>query len=152
MNTMNEKTGRDGDTVKLLRECDAGVKMGIQSFDDVIDKVRDNTFKQLLSDCKYKHEKISAEVDRMLDRHSDEGKKPNPIARGMSYIKTNAMLLAEPTDATIADLMTDGCNMGVKSLSRYLNQYKSADEESKDIGERLVNLELQLTNDIRGYL
>ena len=61
-------------------------------------------------------------------------------------------MMADPTDATIADLMTDGCNMGVKSLSRYLNQYKSADEKSKDIAEQLVNLELQLTNDIRQYL
>ena len=74
------------------------------------------------------------------------------MARGMSWVKTNAKMMVEPSDATIADLMTDGCNMGVKSLSRYLNQYKSADEKSKDIAERLVNIELQLTNDIRKYL
>ncbi len=61
-------------------------------------------------------------------------------------------MLADRSDETIADLMTDGCNMGVKSLSRYLNQYKSADEKTKDIAERLVKLELDLTNDIRKYL
>ena len=37
---------------------------------------------------------------------------------------------------TVADLMTDGCNMGVKSLSRYLNQYKAADEQSKNIAKK----------------
>jgi hypothetical protein len=45
----------------------------------------------------------------------------------MSWMKTNMKLSMEDSDATIADLMTDGCNMGVKSLNRYLNQYKAAD-------------------------
>jgi hypothetical protein len=61
-------------------------------------------------------------------------------------------LSVDDTDATIADLMTDGCNMGVKSLNRYLNQYKAADEVSKDIAKRLINLEEKLAVDIRQYL
>ena len=149
---MQEYVGNDGDTVKLLRECDAGAKMGIDSINDVVNEVSDSQFQQLLTDCRNEHERLSAEVSELLDLHRDEGKMPNPMARGMSWIKTNAKMMADPTDATIADLMTDGCNMGVKSLSRYLNQYKSADEKSKDSAEQLVNLELQLTNDIRQYL
>ena len=58
----------------------------------------------------------------------------------------------DDSDSTIADLMTDGCNMGVKSLNRYLNQYEAADEVSKDIAKRLINLEEQLAIDIRKYL
>lgn len=146
------KSGRDGDTVKLLRECDAGIKMGIESIDEVIKRVEDRELSSLLHDCKTQHEKLSAEVGELLGEHFDEGKSPNPIITGMSWVKTNAKYLAEPSDATVADLMTDGCNMGVKSLSRYLNQYKSADEKSKDIAERLVNIELKLTEDIRKYL
>lgn len=149
---MQEYVGNDGDTVKLLRECDAGVKMGIESINDVVSEVKDNEFQHLLTDCRNEHEKLSVEVSDLLDLHRDDGKEPNPMARGMSWVKTNAKMMVEPSDATIADLMTDGCNMGVKSLSRYLNQYKSADEKSKDIAERLVNIELQLTNDIRKYL
>ena len=67
-------------------------------------------------------------------------------------MKTNMKLGMEDSDATIAELMTDGCNMGVKSLNRYLNQYKAADEVSKDITRRLINLEEKLTVDIRGNL
>ena len=67
-------------------------------------------------------------------------------------MKTNMKLGMEATDGTIADLMTDGCNMGVKSLNRYMNQYKAADEESKDIAKKLCNLEEKLTVDIRQYL
>ncbi|MBE6817137.1 MAG: hypothetical protein E7520_05480 [Ruminococcaceae bacterium] len=149
---MQKNVGRDGDTVKLLRECDAGIKMGVSSIDDVIEDVRDSQFRTLLSECKTQHEKLGMEVGELLDIHADDGKNPNPIAKSMSWMKTEAKMMADRSDATIADLMTDGCNMGVKSLSRYLNQYKSADEKSKDICERLVNIELQLTNDIRQYL
>ena len=140
------------DTVKLLRECDAGIKMGVTSIDDVLDRVSDQRLHQLLSDCKKEHETLKTELQGMLSDYQDQGKNPNPIAKGMSWMKTNMKLGLEDSDATIADLMTDGCNMGVKSLNRYLNQYKAASERSKDITKRLINLEEKLTVDIRGYL
>lgn len=140
------------DTVRLLRECDAGVKMGISSIDDVLDKVMKIEFKSLLEKCKEEHEKLETEIKEMLDRYLDEGKEPNPMAKGMSWIKTNFKMMMDNSDATIADLMTDGCNMGVKSLNKYLNQYEAADERSKDITKRLINLEEELTVNIRKYL
>ena len=70
----------------------------------------------------------------------------------MSEIKTNFKLGLNESDSTIADLITDGCNMGVKSLNKYLNEYKAADEFSKDITKRLINLEEKLAIDIREYL
>ena len=140
------------DTVRLLRECDAGVKMGVASIDDVLDHVSDERFQGKLSRCKQEHEQLKDELQQLLMRYHDEGKNPNPVAKGMSWMKTNVKLGIEHTDATVADLMTDGCNMGVKSLNRYLNQYKAADEVSKDITKRLINLEEQLAVDIRCYL
>ena len=140
------------DTIKLLRECDAGIKMGIASIDDVLDHVKKDDLRQKLTDCKAEHEKLQREIQELLDQYKDEGKNPNPIAKGMSWIKTNMKLGMEESDSTIADLMTDGCNMGVKSLNQYLNQYEAADEVSKDITKRLINLEEQLAIDIRQFL
>ena len=140
------------DTIKLLRECDAGVKMGVDSIDSVLDKVEDKSFEKLLTDCKNEHCKLEDEIQNKLSSFQDEGKNPNPIATGMSKAKTGIMMMTSPCDQTIADLMTDGCNMGVKSLNKYLNQYKAADEISKDITKRLINLEEKLAVDIRSYL
>ena len=140
------------DTIKLLRECDAGVKMGIASIDDVLHRVENEDFHQCLSKCKSEHEELQVEIQKLLGKYQDEGKDPNPIAKGMSWMKTNVKLGMDESDGTVADLMTDGCNMGVKSLNRYLNQYKAADEVSKDISKRLINLEEKLTVDIRRFL
>ncbi len=140
------------DTVKLLRECDAGVKMGVASIDDVMPHVKSEKLLDCLNKCKDEHDKLSVEIDGLLDKYRDDGKDPNPIAKGMSWMKTNLKLVADDSDKTVADLMTDGCNMGVKSLNRYLNQYKAADEVSKDICKRLINLEERLAIDLRGFL
>lgn len=140
------------DTIKLLRECDAGIKMGIASIDDVLDYAHDDTFRKDLADCRNEHEQLNTEIRTLLNEFHDEGKDPNPMAKGMSWVKTNVKLGMDESDKTIADLITDGCNMGVKSLNRYLNQYEAADEKSKDIAKRLISLEEKLAIDIRPFL
>ena len=140
------------DTIRLLRECDAGVKMGIASLDDVINQVHDQNLRDCLAECRNKHEELDGEIQNQLDRFHDEGKEPNPMAKGMSWMKTNIKLGLDDSDQTIADLITDGCNMGVKSLRKYLNQYKAADERSKDTAKRLINLEEKLVQDMHAYL
>jgi len=140
------------DTIRLLRECDAGVQMGISSIDDVLEYVKNSHFKQYLSKCKKEHEALNNEIQTLLTKYQDEGKEPNPMAKGMSWMKTNMKLMVNDSDETIADLMTDGCNMGVKSLNKYLNEYGAADEVSKDIAKRLINLEEELIIEIRRYL
>lgn len=140
------------DTIRLLRECDAGIKMGISSIKDVIDNVKSSELSDLLRDCGVRHEQLQDEINGLLDDYGDDGKDPNPMAKGMSWIKTNVKLAVEESDATVADLMTDGCNMGVKSLNKYLNKYKAADEKSKDITKRLCDLEDKLAKDIRKFL
>ncbi len=140
------------DTIKLLRECDAGVKMGVASIDDVLKYVKSEEYKTFLLDCKKEHEQLDREIQEQLDKYHDDGKNPNPMAKGMSWMKTNIKITIDASDSTIADLMTDGCNMGVKSLNRYLNEYKAADEYSKDICKRLINLEEKLTIQSRSFL
>ena len=140
------------DTVKLLRECDAGVKRGTKSIDDVIDYVKSSDLRGKLTRCMQEHNKLGEEIEELLSKYHDDGKNPNPIAAGMSWMKTNVKLAMHESDNTIADLMTDGCNMGVKSLNKYLNQYEAADELSKDITKRLINVEEKLAIDIREFL
>ena len=140
------------DSVKLLRECDAGTKMGMSSIGDVLPYVKSEGLKELLRRSLREHELLSEELEGLLARYRDEGKDPNVVAKGMSMLKTNVKLAMDTSDATIADLMTDGCDMGIKSLARYLNQYKAANESAKAITRRLIAAEEALGRDLRGYL
>ena len=140
------------DTIKLLRECDAGIKVGVESIDEVLEAVHDQEFREALRECRTGHEKLGEEIQSLLEQAHDDGKEPNPMAKGMSWMKTNVKLAMDASDATAADLITDGCNMGVKSLSRYLNQYKAASEEAKDLAKRLIQMEENLVVAIRRFL
>ena len=44
------------DTIRLLRECDAGVKMGIAAIDEVLSDVENERFKAKLIDLKDDHQ------------------------------------------------------------------------------------------------
>lgn len=140
------------DTIELLKECDSGTKMAVSSIDEVLDNVKEEGFKNMLIDFKDKHTKIGNEIHDLLSSYNEHDKEPNPIAKGMSWIKTNIMMEMNESDHTIADLITDGCNMGVKSLSRYLNKYSAADEKSKQICHELIACEDKFAKDIRYYL
>lgn len=140
------------DTIKLLRECDAGVKMGIKSIDDVLGKVKSHKLIDFLNSCRKEHDDLRELTEKMLHEYGDEGKDANPIASGMSKMKTEFKLAVDQSDEAIADLMTDGCNMGVKSLNKYLNEYEAAEERAKDICKKLIKLEEKLTNEMKSYL
>ena len=142
----------NSDTIELLKECNAGIKMGISAIDDVLDYTENNRLRELLSKSKQEHEKLGNETRKLLNDYDDSTKEPNPVAKGMSWIKTNVMLSVKPGDNTIADLITDGCNMGVKSLNKYLNKYEDAEEKAKDIAKRLINIETGLAEEIRCFL
>ena len=140
------------DTIKLLREGDAGIKMGVSSIEEMLSYVSSPELKKILTDSREEHGRIDRDLQKLLDKYHDDGKNPNPIAKGMSWMKTNIKLVMDESDSTIADLITDGCNMGVKSLSRYLNEYAAADEISKDICKKLIKIEEQLSVGMRDYL
>ncbi len=140
------------DTIKLLRECDAGIKMGISTIDDVLQYIESERLKNYLKDSKNEHGSLDTKLQELLKKYNDDGKEPNPIAKGMSWMKTNMKLVMNESDNTIADLITDGCNMGVKSLSKYLNEYAAADEQSKDICKKLIKIEEKLLEQMKDFL
>lgn len=140
------------DTIRLLKECDSGTKMAVTSIDEVLDKVQSSDMKSLLTESKMHHEKLGNEIHSLLIEHDSEEKDPSPMAKGMSWLKTNMKVGMNESDAAVADVITDGCNMGVKSLHKYLNQYQAADKTSKDICKRLVSIEEELCKDLKDYL
>ena len=140
------------DTIKLLKECNAGVKMGVSSISRVIPYVRNQELRSGLNKCKDEHARLGNKTHELLLAYKAETKEPHPIARAMSDMKIRGKLMMNNSEKTVADVMTDGCNMGVKSLSRYLNQYKNATEESKNIARSIISSEQCLNEVLRYHL
>ena len=142
----------NNDTVELLKECNAGIQMGVSAIDEVLPKVKSQKLETILNDYKNKHTKLGNETNEFLKELGEDTKEPNPIAKGMSWIKTNVKLSIDESDATVSDLITDGCNMGIKSIRKYMNQYQGADERSRGIAKELINIEKELGEKISSFL
>lgn len=140
------------DTIKLLRECNAGIKMGVSTLDEVMEHVQDEKLRDLLAKSKETHTKLGNTTHEYLNEFHDEGKEPAMMAKMMSWVKTNVKLGGDDSDSMVADLITDGCNMGVKSLHKYLNQYPAADEKIKKLARDVAKAEETLIADLRVYL
>lgn len=140
------------DTICLLQECDAGTKMAVESVDEILEKVQDDKLKKVLTESREEHLKLGDEIHTLLTKHGGLYKEPNIMAKGMSWIKTNVMMGLDDSDKTVASLITDGCDMGIKSLQKYLNEYENADQISKGICKKLISVEEKLCKELREYL
>ena len=139
-------------TTDLLKECDSGVKTAVNSIKEVMDNVNSTQLRKLLTDSLDYHEELGNEIHEMLSQLGEKGKDPNPMARVMSWMKINIKMLEKPEDKNIAHLMFDGCSMGVKQLSEYLNKYNEADEKSQRLAKKLIDCEEKLAKDLKEYL
>ncbi len=142
----------DSDTIELLQQCDLGIQMAISSIEEVLDDVHSDELRSCLTTSREDHKKLAQQVEQQLDSRGNSGKDPSPMAKGMAWAKTNMKLALDDSDRAIADLLTDGCSMGIKSLTRYLNEYPAAAEEAKSLTHRLIALEEMLQTNLHPYL
>ena len=142
----------ENDTTKLLTECNSGIQMGVESLNEMLPSVKNEKLKKVMTECRETHKRLGDKTHKLLNQYGQSTKEPHPVAKSMSWMKTNIKLEVENSDSTIADLLTDGCNMGVKSLNRYLNQYTGADEEVTEITKDLIKSEQKLVTDVKEFL
>lgn len=141
------------DTIKLLNECNAGVKMGVESINEVIDHVKNDDLRNILNKYLEDNKNLGDKTHEYLNQFHDFGKEPSPIAKTMSWFKTNIKLLqGSDVDEQIADLMTDGCNMGIKSIYRYLNKYPNANNDVKGLAKDIIKSQEKFLDDLRIFL
>lgn len=140
------------DTVELLKECDAGCKMAIESMEQISKYVSDDQLKSVIQKYNGAHIRMQEDIHRMLNNIGSQGQDPNIFAKASSWLQSEVKMMIHCDTKQAAHLLTDGCNMGVKSLCEYKNEYKAADEKSVALCEKLCDIETKMTYDLQKYL
>ena len=140
------------DTTYLLKECNAGCRMATNSLEQVIPHVEDQKLCDLLHKYDLKHREIKEGCDVLLGKIGEEKNEPHPLARAFAWMGTEMKLTLRDDDSTVAGMMMDGCSMGIKSLSRYLNQYSEASTESRDLARKLIHMEEDFLVELGHYM
>mgnify|MGYP003210763339 FL=1 len=144
-NDMEEQTG------KLLKECSSGCKMAINSLNQVRDFVKDEKLHQLLDEYDKKHKALEEDISRLLEKHGEQEKDPHPAAAAFSRLTTDVKLMIHDDSSQIAKLLMDGCNMGIQSIGKFLNEYEEASSESRSLAKKLLHMDEQLMKEFSYY-
>lgn len=120
--------------------------------EQVLGYVENEKLKNVINDYNQQHIKIGDECHNLLNKYGSNEKDPQPMAKAMSFISTEVKMMTENKTKKAAEIMMDGCNMGIKSVSSYINQYSHADNESVNMANRIVKLEQSFIEDLREFL
>ena len=140
------------DTICLLKECNSGCKSATNSMEQVLPYVKDEKLSDLIHKYNAKHVDLGDSCHKMLNELGKDEEDPKPVSRAMAWLGTEMKLTMNDDTKTIVGMMMDGCNMGIKSLSGYMNEYSEASAESRALTKRLVKLEEDFHEELRAFI
>ncbi len=85
--------------------------------DEICDKISDADFKNVSHGIKENTSVLGNEIHTQLRKCDDPVKEPNALAK--ECLAENRAKLAVEEKLLCADLLTENCNIGVKSLCRW---------------------------------
>ena len=142
----------DQDSVRLLREINAGCKTATESMEQVLPYVKNGDLTSLIKDYSSRHNVIGLEVHRMLNENGESEKDPAPAGKLFMSITTDLKLLLDSGTDRCAELMADGCSMGIKAVAKYKNKYAKADGQALGLANRLIYTEQEFFSSLLPHL
>ena len=139
-------------TISLLTETSKGVEMAIFSFNQLLERIHDPAMKKIVSESNNDHLRLKAEVDNLLKANEIEIEEPGFLAKTMSWMDSSMKLAMEDSDRVIADIITKGCEMGSRTLRKYINEYAESDLTAAETAKKLIKIEENLEEKLRLYL
>lgn len=139
-------------TKKLLRECNSGCKMAINSMDQVLKYVENPKLEELIVKYKKKHEDLESRAAVLLDKIGEPGQEPGVMASAFSWTTTEMKMAMNDSRTEIAKIMMDGCNMGIQSIGEYLHKYDDAEEETRHLAKDLIKAEEAFLQELEMFL
>ena len=140
------------DTVKLLKECDSGCRTAIDGMSKAMTKVTSPTLKSEIASCADAHAKYGDECNKLLSEHGENGGEPPAVAEMMMKAGTGLKLAIMPEDRHIAKMMADGANMGIQSITKAVNSFTQASNESKELANKIINEERKFYDAVLSYI
>lgn len=140
------------DTVSLLKECNSGCKSATSSMEQVLGYVKNEKLAALIKKYDEKHIKAGDECHELLNKMNQKEKDPSKVAMMFAELGTDMKLMLEQSAHKAADLLIDGCTMGIKSLSEYINKYRNADEKVVNLTRKLIKIEQDFMTELLEFL
>ena len=154
LDTLVKKEGifMEKDTEQLLRETNYGVKLAIMNMKNILDEAEDGELMKLIVHQIDEHEKLEQKTSDAMNEHGYEEKAVSAMMHAFSDVTTELKMLWRDDTAKIAEMLVDGCNMGIKNISQTINQCENASKEAKALAEELIHTEDRFLRKLQPFL
>lgn len=126
--------------------------MAVDSIRQVKEYAEKESLIKVLDEYDKKHRKLRDDIAALLKEYDENGKEPEKMAAAFSWITTEMKLMLNDDSQKIAKIMMDGCNMGIQSLSEYINKYTEASRESMALAKEVIKTEEAFAKAMRDFL
>ena len=140
------------DTVTLLKETESGACMAKDALEQVLEHICDKTLRRAAEASLDAHCRLGDRIHGALADLGEGEKGSGAVARSMSRLKTQWKLSMEEDDRAVAEILSEGCDMGIRTISRVAEKCAGADLRARDLAGELIALEEALSRDARAYL
>ena len=110
----------DTSTYEILKECNSGCRMAVNSIEQLVVYLKNQELQELFSKYKEDYEKMERESIRLSEGKLQEEKFSEKAAETFAWISAEVKMMFNDDTSKIAEMMIDGANMGIKSITEKL--------------------------------
>lgn len=140
------------ENMSLLNDIYQNSKMGEESIKALLPSVDDPNLKNDLQTQMVGYTKLYAKAQQEIVGRKGEPKE-NGILEQVSVrtgVKMNTMI--DSTPSHIAEMMIEGSNMGIVSLTKQMKRHPGIDSKVKQLADELLNFEENNIQRLKSYL
>ena len=135
-----------------LDEVNKGCTMGIEAINNLLKEVSSESFNKTLVKEVESYQKIEGEIHDIYDKYSEgTPHEIGTITKVMTDYMMKTKTMMDHTDSKIAELLSQGTNMGIIEGQRILNN-KNLNSEVKNLIQKFVKLQEKSLEDLKKYL
>ena len=147
---LNEKEKANKDT---LDEINKGCAMGMDAIKNILEKVEDSEFKEVLENEFDKYKEIHHRIEQKYEEYSKEDPTETSVMNKiMTSWMTDMKLMTDHSDSKIAELLLQGTNMGIIEGKKLLNHKDELEQEVEDILKEFIKMQEESVETYKKYL
>lgn len=136
-----------------LDELNKGCAMGMDAIRNILEKVEDKKFKKVLEKEFDKYKDIHHRIEKKYEEFSrEEPTETSAMNKVMTWSMTEMKLMKDQSDSKIAELLSQGTNMGIIEGRKLLNHKEKLDKEVEKILTDFIEMQEESVEIYKEYL
>lgn len=135
-----------------MRKTDAGCKYATETISIALDYAKGRGMRELLTRYNKRHEALKGDIIKALNARGEGEEKHPSMAAAMSRLHMNVSLGISAKDSRLAELMINGCHMGIKTIYKEKHRESGAGPEAQALADELIGIEEDMMGELYAYL